>query len=146
MALWKKIIFTYEILPIGQTVNHNVYLNFLEHRVLPEVERRKMARPYILHDNARSHKHRVIKEFLQAKRWEELEHPPYSPDMSPPDMHAIAHIKAPHKGKKYMTHQELINDYQNTIRDINQNHDSLGVTMLPDRWRAICLAQGKYLD
>jgi hypothetical protein len=37
IALWKKIVLTYEILPEGTTVDSIVYLNFLERRVLPEV-------------------------------------------------------------------------------------------------------------
>jgi len=64
VALWKKQVITYEILREGQTVNHLAYLNFLERRVLPEVNRKKFGRPIILHDNARPHKHRVIREFL----------------------------------------------------------------------------------
>jgi hypothetical protein len=100
VALHKKQILTYEILPEGQTVDSIAYLNFLERRVLPEVNRKKLGRPIILHDNARPHKHRIIKEFLHEKRWEELEHPVYSPDMSPPDMHGTHLIKVPNKGQE----------------------------------------------
>lgn len=125
VALWKKEVLTYQILPVGHRVDSVAYLNFLEHRVLPEVNRKKFGRPIILHDNARVHKHRIVKEFLQEKRWEELDHPPYSPDMSPPDMHGIHIIKAPNKGKQFQTQDELIRDYESTIRDINQNHKSL---------------------
>lgn len=145
VALHKKNIIAYEILPKGTTVDFSIYLNFLERRLLPEVEKKKFGRPIILHDNARPHKHRAVREFLQAHRWEELEHPPYSPDMSPPDMHAIALIKAPNKGKQFLTETELINDYAATIQDINQNHKSKGIEMLPDRWRSITLARGDYL-
>ncbi len=84
---------TYKILPKGQTVDNVVYLNFLERRVLPEVHRKKFGHPIILHDNARPHKYRLVREFLQEHRWEELEHPSYSPDMSPPDVDGIARIK-----------------------------------------------------
>jgi histone-lysine N-methyltransferase SETMAR len=146
VALWKKQVLTYQILPEGQSVDSIAYLNFLEHRVLPEVNRKKMAKPIILHDNARPHKHRIIKKFFQEKRWEELEHPPYSPDMSPPDMHGIHIIKEPNKGKQFQSQDELIRDYESTIRDINQNQQSLGITMLPDRWRAIHLAREKYVE
>lgn len=146
VALWKKQVFTFEILPEGTTVDHTAYLNFLERRVLPEVQRKKMSRPIILHDNAKPHKHRLVREFLQEKRWEELEHPPYSPDMSPPDMDGIHRIKAPNKGKQFQSQDELIRDYETTIRLINENHESKGITMLPDRWRAIHLAMGKYVE
>ena len=146
VALWKKEVIAYQILPKGETVDHAAYLNFLEHRLVPEVNRKKFGRPIILHDNAKPHKHQSVGVFFQGKRWEEVDHPPYSPDMSPPDMDGIARIKAPNKGKQYMTEQELINDYISVIQDINRNHDSKGITMLPDRWRAIALAHGKYLD
>jgi len=65
--------------------------------------------------------------------------------MSPPDMHGINLIKAQHKGKQFQSRDELIREYEATIRDIN-HHKSLGISMLPDRWRAITLARGKYLD
>ena len=146
VALWKKEILTYEILPEDTTVDAVAYLDFLERRVLPEVERKKFGRPLLLHDNARPHKHRIIREFLQQKRWEELDHPAYSPDMSPPDMDAIQRIKAPHKGKQFQTREELILDYEATIKDINRRHQSLGISMLPDRWRSIIFARGKYVE
>ena len=87
VALWKKQILTYEILPYGVTVDNVVYLNFLERRVLPEVNKKKFGRPIILHNNAKPHKHRIVTE-----------------------------------------------------------HTSLGISMLPDRWRAIHLANGKYVE
>ena len=65
VALWRKQVLTYEILPPGSTVDSVTYLNFLERRVLPEVNRKKSGRPIILHDSARPHKHRIIREFLQ---------------------------------------------------------------------------------
>ncbi|CAG2164688.1 unnamed protein product [Oppiella nova] len=37
----------------------------------------------------------------EQKPWEELDHPSYSPDMSPPDMDGIQRIKAPNKGKQF---------------------------------------------
>jgi hypothetical protein len=72
--------------------------------------------------------------------------PPYSPDMSPPDMHGLHHIKAPLKGKEFQTRDELIHDYEAVIREVNKKKDSKGITMLPDRWRAITLSRGKYVD
>jgi histone-lysine N-methyltransferase SETMAR len=146
VALWKSEIIAYQILEEGKTVDSITYLNFLEHRLLPEVTRKKFGRPIILHDNARPHKHRIVREFLEEQRWEELDHPPYSPDMSPPDMHGIHHIKAPLKGKEFQTRDELIHDYEAVIREVNKKKDSKGITMLPDRWRAITLSRGKYVD
>ena len=145
LALWRKQILTYQILPEGETMDSVKYLYFLEHRVLPLVTEKKFGLPYILHDNAKPHFHRIVKEFFQEKRWKVLDHPAYSPDMSPPDMDGINRIKGPLKGKQFQTRDELIHDVEEVIRGINQKQESLGITMLPDRWRAISIAQGKYI-
>jgi len=66
--------------------------------------------------------------------------------MSPPDMDGIYRIKAPNKRKQFQSQDELIHDYEAIIRDINQKHASRGTRMLPDRWRAIALTRGNYID
>jgi len=146
MAIKGTRILTYRILPRGTSVTGETYLAFLKERVEPEVRRLKRGKPIILHDNARSHKHRVVREFLQAEKWEELEHPPYIPDMSPPDMHGIAQIKRPLKGQRFQTEKELIAAYEGVIQGINERADSLGIEMLPDRWRDITLKNGDYIN
>ena len=70
----------------------------------------------------------------------------YNSSISPPDMDGIRRIKTPHKGKQFQTRADLVHDYEATIRSINQNHESLGISMLPDRWRAIHLGNGNYID
>ena len=52
VALWKSEVIAYQILKEGKTVDSITYLNFLEHRLLPEVTRKKFGRPIILYDNA----------------------------------------------------------------------------------------------
>ncbi len=44
--------------------------------------------------------------------------------MSPPDMDGIARIKVPNKGKQFQTEDELINNYEATIREISRNQES----------------------
>ena len=40
---------------------------------------------HLLHDNASSHKCEVVKSFLASEKVKVLNHPPYSPDLSPYD-------------------------------------------------------------
>ena len=40
---------------------------------------------HLLHDNASSHKREVVKSFLASEKVKVLNHPPYSPDLSPCD-------------------------------------------------------------
>jgi hypothetical protein len=44
--------------------------------------------------------------------------------MSPPDMDGIARIKGPNKGKQFQTEDELISDFEATIREVNKNQES----------------------
>jgi hypothetical protein len=67
VALWKDQVLTYQILHEGETMDSVKYLDFLENKVLPIVIAKKFGRPYILHDNARPHKHRIIMEFFKIK-------------------------------------------------------------------------------
>ena len=45
----------------------------------------KVIRSHLLHDNASSHKCEVVKSFLASEKVKVLNHPPYSPDLSPCD-------------------------------------------------------------
>ena len=52
----------------------------------------------ILHDNASSHKANIVKELLESYHWKVLDHPPYSPDLSPPDFDLFPKLKEPLQG------------------------------------------------
>jgi hypothetical protein len=49
--------------------------------------------PIILHDNARAPTADAVEDLL--RRWEILEHPPYSPDISPCDYDPFTKMKEP---------------------------------------------------
>ena len=57
---------------------------------------RLVAQNPILHDNARSHT-AAVTDLLRCWQWEILEHPPYSPDMSPCDYDLFTKVEEQHK-------------------------------------------------
>ncbi|KAI6651263.1 Transposase [Oopsacas minuta] len=75
--------------PKGQTVTGHFYATV----VLPEIEKHYIERRpatglrgiKILHDNARPHKSKEVKEKIASIGLEGLKHPPYSPDLAPSD-------------------------------------------------------------
>jgi len=73
----------YELLHLNETVNSNCYSQQLI-RLNQEIERNrpftdKEKRPVkLLHDNARPHVDKPVKETLLALGWEVLSHPAYS--------------------------------------------------------------------
>ncbi|GFY45900.1 uncharacterized protein TNIN_320071 [Trichonephila inaurata madagascariensis] len=63
----------------------------------------------ILHGNARPHKAECVRQLLQCWGWEELEHPPYSPDISSCDFDFIPKIKEPIRVRRFATQDDITN-------------------------------------
>ncbi|GFU47154.1 uncharacterized protein TNCV_5071501 [Trichonephila clavipes] len=47
----------------------------------------------LLHDNARQHTANRTQDLITSFGWEQLDHPPYSPDLAPSDYHLFMHLK-----------------------------------------------------
>ncbi|GFU47161.1 histone-lysine N-methyltransferase SETMAR [Trichonephila clavipes] len=47
----------------------------------------------LLHDNARQHTANRTQDLIASFGWEQLDHPPYSPDLAPSDYHLFMHLK-----------------------------------------------------
>ena len=92
----------------------------------------------ILHDNARSHTAAAVTDLLRRWKWEILEHPPYSPDMSPCDYDLNAEVKEPLLGTRYNT-DELISATGRSIWNINNDGRADGVRRLPNIWQKIMI-------
>ncbi|GBM40702.1 Mariner Mos1 transposase [Araneus ventricosus] len=61
----------------------------------------------LLHDNARLHVPRPVREKLQGYIWGVLEHPPYSPNLAPSDFHLFVPMKKFLSGRKFDSDDEL---------------------------------------
>ena len=85
----------------------------------------------ILHDNARSHADAAVTDLLRRWHWEILEHPTYSPDMSPCDCDLFAKVKELQRGTCYNTKDELIRVIGLSIRNTNKDGRGDGVRRLP---------------
>ena len=62
---------------------------------------------HFLHDNASSHKCEVVKSFLASEKVNVLNHPPYSPDLSPCDFFLFPRLKKMLSGNKYTSISSL---------------------------------------
>jgi len=61
VAFHKNQLAGFEILRNNANLDYHIYLNFLEKIIVPYVQKHRICRPLILHDNARPHKHHNIK-------------------------------------------------------------------------------------
>ena len=95
----------------GKTINGKYYEEYLK-KTLRQLIRRKRhgllaAGPIILHDNATPHGAVNVTSLLGRYEWEILEHPPYSPDISPCDSDLFPKIKEDMRGTCYSDLDEL---------------------------------------
>jgi len=94
----------------GPTINSNVYCEPLKKlRRAVQNERRGMliATILLLHDNARPHPAAQTQDLITSFKWEQMYHPPYSPDLTPSDYHLFLHLKMFLGGKRFDDDDDL---------------------------------------
>ena len=62
---------------------------------------------HLLHGNSSFHKCEVVKSFLASEKVKSLNHPPYSPDLSPCDFFLFPRLKKMLSGNKYTSRSSL---------------------------------------
>ncbi|KAJ0174850.1 hypothetical protein K1T71_009958 [Dendrolimus kikuchii] len=110
---WKGIIH-YELLPLGRTIDSELYCEQLMRlkqkvqRKRPELINRRGV--VFLHDNAKPHISLATQQKLREFGWKVLMHPPYSPDLAPSDFHLFRSL------------QNSLGSVRLTSREDCQNH------------------------
>jgi len=70
----------------------------------------------ILHDNARPHLGKDVRELLDGYSWEVLPHPPYNPDMSPPDFDLFPKLEINMHDVRFYTLEDLSGSVTRRVR------------------------------
>ena len=100
----------------------------------------------ILHDNARPHIAKDVRELLDGYSWEVLPHPPYSPDMSPPEFDLFPKLKINMRGVRFSTLEDFSASVTRRVRQLNSSRDLTGIKDLPKRWDAVVWQKGEYTE
>ena len=97
--------------PHGRTINGHYYTNKVLKKVKAVYHKRRpktgLRCVFLRHDNAATHKRRDVKAFLKKEKVTELEHPPYSPDLSPCDFFLFPRVKKMLAGRRYKKRSAL---------------------------------------
>jgi hypothetical protein len=139
IAFWK-------IMPVNTTVDGNSYKSFLEEKVPQWLSSQYFSVPILLHDNARPHKAKVVKQYLEAEGIRLWNHPPYSPDMSPLDFNCFRNLKRRLRGIHHQSWEEFESALEIAVYDLNAQGSMNGVQQLPEKWRSCIEAEGSYFD
>ena len=95
--------------PSGHTVTGQFYKNSVLMKVKEFYNKKRPSKgwsgAHLLHDN--TSKCEFVKSFLASKKVKVLNHPPYSPDLSPCDFFLFPRLKKMLSGNKYTSRSSL---------------------------------------
>ena len=60
-----------------------------------------------VHDNARPHSAAQTQDLIASFRWEQIDHPPHTPDLAPNDFHLLLHLKKSLGSKRFDDDDDL---------------------------------------
>jgi len=135
--------------PSGTTVTGVCY-----HQFLQKLKRKMHANRsdllengvLILHDKSRPHFGKDVRELLDRYMWVMVTHPPYSPDMSPPDFDLFPKLKINMRGVRFSTLEDISASVTRRVIQLNCSTDLTGIMDLPKRWDAVIRQEGKYTE
>jgi [histone H3]-lysine36 N-dimethyltransferase SETMAR len=133
-----------DLLEQGMTVNSNVYCEQLENtrRAL----RNRRIPVVFLDDNAKPHRSRQTLQKLEDMGWEHLEHPPYSPDLSPSDFYLFRSLEHWLRGKKFRTIEEMRESLTEFFDSKDREWYRRGIHKLEEQWQKVIESGGEYFD
>ncbi|CAK9808456.1 Histone-lysine N-methyltransferase SETMAR [Anthophora quadrimaculata] len=145
---WKGILY-YELLPYNETINSEKYCSQLDklktaiEQKRPEIANRKGV---IFHqDNARPHVSLTTRQKLLELGWDVLPHPPYSPDLAPPDFHLFRSLQNSLNGKDFNFLVEIKTHLENFFAEKPERFWKDGIFKLHERWRKVVEQNGTYI-
>jgi len=149
---WDQLgVIYYELLQPNETITGERY----QHQLMQLSRALKLKRPQyakrhdkviFLHDNARPHVAKVVKNTLEALQWDVLPHPPYSPDIAPSDYHLFRSMAHGLAEENFTSYEEAKNWVDSWIALKDQKFFQRGIHMLPERWGKVVTNDGKYFE
>ena len=121
--------------PSGHTVTGRFYKSSVLKKVKEFYNKKQPSKGWsgvhLLHDNSSSHKCEVVKSFLASEKVKVLNHPPYSPDLSPFDLFLFPRLKKMLSGNKYTSRSSLVSAIYQCLQQIPKE-DYLHVSAFRD--------------
>ena len=95
----------------------------------------------LLHDNARPHTAALTQATIHDLGYNQLRHPPYSPELASSDFWLFGELGKRTRGTCYNSIQHLSSAVGMAIADLQENFFARGIQQLPDRWN-VCVKSG----
>ena len=95
----------------------------------------------LLHDNAPAHTSHVGQAAILESGFEEMHHPPYSPDMAPSDYHLFPNLKQHLRGQRFSTDDKLKYETEEWLKEQSELFYFTGIEKLRQRYE-LCIEKG----
>jgi len=102
--------------------------------------------PLLLHNNAPAHMAGVAQAVVKDTGFEQLSHPPYSPDLAPIDFHLCCHLKKHLSGTRFHDDNEIKQATESYLDSVPQEFYLTGVKELFDRCNKCIAVKGDYVE
>jgi histone-lysine N-methyltransferase SETMAR len=137
-----------EWMPVGATINAQCYCDTLQNlrRAIKNKWSGKLSRGVLmLHDNVCPHAAHATRDTLCRSGWGVLDHPPYSPDLSPCDYHVFGPLKKTLKGRWFNSDEAVREAVEQWFIQQPVSFFAEGITKLVQRWDKCLNSGGQYL-
>ncbi|CAH1977550.1 unnamed protein product [Acanthoscelides obtectus] len=105
-----------------RTVTADWYTTICLPKVITELRKISPERRIILQqDNTSSHTAQKTRQYLTEENMELLDHPPYSPDLSPNDFFSFPKIKYRLRGQRFQSPEGAVDAFKNAVLDLPAN-------------------------
>lgn len=144
-----KGILLIEYMKKGETINAACYASTLciLKEAIKEKRRGKLtAGVLLLHDNAPVHTARIAKAAVRDCGFEEINHPPYSPDLAPSDYFLFPNLKKDLRGKRFSDDEELKAAINSHFSDKEESYFLQGIEKLISRCNKCIEVMGDYIE
>ena len=138
-----------DFLPRGSTITGEYYAGVLGHLrdSIRQKRRGKLTRGVLLlHDNAPVHKARRAQAALKDCGFEQLNHPPYSPDLAPSDYFLFRQLKSSLRGRRFHDDDEVKEAVTTWLEEQLKSFWLAGIQSLRDKWNKCIQVKGDYIE
>ena len=100
----------------------------------------------LLHDNTPVHKLWVAQAAIWECGFEQLNHPPYSPDLVPSDYYLFCNLKAHLCGTRFTDDESLKESTEEWLKEQLEEFYFSGIGSLKDKWTKCIEVKGDYIE
>ena len=128
--------------PAGTSITGEYYANVIKQlRVaIKEIRRGKLAAGVLLH------KSRVVQAAIRKCKFEQLNHPPYSPDLAPSDYYLFRNLKSHLRGTRFRDDGELKAATEAWFEDHIDDFYFKGIHCLKEKWAKCIEVKGDNIE